>query len=83
MKLNCARCKNKWWCVCNEMMKAHRTTVINNFCLCCYERQRVIKVLQRPPIKDSTRKKMKKQAEELLEKYKTLMSDNKHNCGFK
>ena len=47
IQVRCVRCKTQWWCCCENMMTVHKTTVINNVCLCCYEHCQVIKEFNR------------------------------------
>ena len=74
--MNCSRCNNHIWCICQEMLQLHKTTISkHNQCLCCVERARVIETSK---IKTSsrTKQKMKQLSANLYTAYRMLFGND-------
>ena len=70
--VSCRRCVKQNWCVCQEMVQIHKTSLSkHDQCLCCVFRARTVDEFKRVS-SSKKRDDMKQKAEELLEAYKNL-----------
>ena len=57
--MHCIHCFQKDWCICKEVYYVYNKKIINNKCVCCTERIKVIKEFKQK-IKKGTRKQINK-----------------------
>lgn len=73
-RMNCSKCNNQEWCMCQVMLRIHKKTVSkHNQCLCCIFRDRTIEEFNRN-ISPQRREEMRIQSKALLESYKKLQT---------
>lgn len=77
--MNCSRCNNTTWCICQEMLQLHKTTISkHNQCLCCVERARTIET-SKINTDSTTRQRMKQLSVNLYTAYRLLFGNVKLN----